>query len=329
MAKEIWKGEDRIYGERRIEDPVITVLISSEPMQRLKKLNQFGLPDEFYHLKGFSRYEHSLGVMYLLQHLGASKEEQVAGLLHDVSHRAFSHVYDWVVGTAGKEDSQDNGHEQFIRGSEIKSILEKHGYSVDMITDYHHFGLLERESPDLCADRVDYVLREIEPGLAKEIFNGLRVFSGQIVCVDKSTASKLGRAFLSRQIDHWGGYEGVSRYSLFSTALKRALELGIIQKQDFLTDDDYIMKKLEASQDKPVLGTLLYLRQNPLPRATEGQTVTKKFRFIDPSFISEDKLVRLTEADDEYRRLLDNARLVNKKGIVVPNLISTNPLGVN
>ena len=328
MAKEIWKGEDKIYGEQRIEDPVITALVSSEPMQRLKKLNQFGLPDELYHLKGFSRYEHSIGVMYLLQHLGASDEEQVAGLLHDVSHTAFSHVYDWVVGTAGKEDSQDDGHEQFIRGSEIKSILEEHGYSVDRITDYHHFGLLERESPDLCADRVDYVLREIDPGLAKEIFIGLRVFNGQIVCAEEATASKLGKAFLNKQINHWGGYEGMSRYSLFSTALKRALELGIIQKQDFLDDDDYIVAKLEASKDKLVQDTLAYLRQNPLPRVTEGQTVTKKFRFIDPSFISEGKLVRLTEVDEEYRQSLENARLANKKGVVVPNLISTNPLGV-
>jgi len=87
--------------------------------------------------------------------------------------------------------------------------------------------------------------------------------------------------------------------------------------------------KLEASKDKLVLDTLAYLRQNPLPRVTEGQTVTKKFRFIDPPFISGDKLVRLTEADGEYRQLLEDARLANNKGIVVPNLISSNPRGVN
>ena len=102
MARETLLAGDRIYGEKRIENPVISALVLSEPMQRLKKLNQFGLPDEFYHLKGFSQYEHSLGVMYLLQHLGTSEEEQVAGLLHDVSHRAFSHVYNWVVGTQAK-----------------------------------------------------------------------------------------------------------------------------------------------------------------------------------------------------------------------------------
>lgn len=327
MANQIWKSNDRIYGEQFIEDPVITALIISGPMQRLKKLNQYGLPNKFHHLIGFSRYEHSLGVMYLLKSLGASREEQVAGLLHDVSHKAFSHVYDWVVGTATKENSQDDGHGQFIGGSEIKSILEEHGYSVDRIIDYHHFGLLERESPDLCADRVDYVLREIETGLAKEIFNGLSVFNGQIVCTDNSIASKLGRVFLSRQIDHWGGYEGLARYSLFSTALKKALEIGLIQKNDFLFDDDYIIVKLEASNDRLVTDTLAYLRQNPLPRVTKGQCVTKKFRYIDPPFISGGKLVRLTEADAEYRQLLDNARLANKKGVVVPKLISTDSLG--
>jgi len=313
---------DRIYGEDRVET-VITALVASQPMQRLKRVNQFGLPDEFYHIKGFSRFEHSLGDMHLLKHLGASEEEQVAGLLHDVSHRAFSHVYDWVVGTAGKEDSQDDNHRQFIQGSQIKLILEAHGYSVDQITDYHNFGLLERDSPDLCADRVDYLLREIEPGLAGEIFSGLKVTNGQIVCADRATASKLGRAFLARQTGHWGGYESVARYYHFSTALKRALEIGIIHKEDFLIDDDYIVAKLESSQDKFILDTLAFLRHNPLPVVTEGITVVKKFRFIDPPFIDHGKLVSLTDIDREYKQSLDQAFQENRKGVVVP--ASPNP----
>ncbi len=258
MAKDKFEL-DKVYGEYKKKSLVMSELIASEPMQRLKRLNQFGLPDRYYHLKGFSRFDHSFGVMLLLRYLGAFEEEQIAGLLHDVSHRAFSHVYDWVVGTAGEENSQDDDHDRFIRGTKIPLILQRHGYLVDRITNYHNFGLLERESPDLCGDRVDYLLREIDPVVAGEIFVGLTTFEGQIVCKDQDTASKLGQAFLSRQIEHWGGWEGVSRYYLFSSVLKRAMVLGIIKKEDFLVDDEYIGGKLEGCIDKIISNTLAEL----------------------------------------------------------------------
>ncbi len=322
MAKERWQEPDRVYGEIRVESPVITALVASRPMQRLQRLNQFGIPDEFYHLTNYSRFEHSLGVMQLLRSLGASEEEQVAGLLHDVSHRAFSHIYDWVVETAGQENSQDEGHEQFIRHSEIAIILESHGFPVDRITDYHHFGLLERDSPDLCADRIDYALRELDIYLAQEIFRGITVFEGQMVCKDLETATELGRAFLGLQTSHWGGYEGVARYYLFSSALKIALEKGIISKDDFLIDDDNIVQKLKIHPDSQIQRILGHLRRNPLPKVSEGPTVVKKFRYVDPPFLTECKLVRLTEIDEDFRELLTRAREENKNGVVVSDLLS-------
>ncbi|HUB93002.1 MAG TPA: HD domain-containing protein [Verrucomicrobiae bacterium] len=86
--------DDRVYGSAEVNSNVLLDLINSQPVQRLKGIAQFGIPDEFYHKQNYSRYEHSVGVMILLQRLGASEEEQIAGLLHDVSHTAFSHVID-------------------------------------------------------------------------------------------------------------------------------------------------------------------------------------------------------------------------------------------
>lgn len=42
---------DKIYGKVEVKSPVMIELIKSAPMQRLKKISQFGVPDEFYHLK--------------------------------------------------------------------------------------------------------------------------------------------------------------------------------------------------------------------------------------------------------------------------------------
>ena len=119
---------DRVYGKVKIESPVLLELIKSKSLQRLKGISQFGIPDEFYYLKNFSRYEHSIGVMILLKQLGASEKEQIAGLLHDVSHTAFSHVIDWVVGEGLTEDFQDNQHKNFIKSSPLTKILKKYNY---------------------------------------------------------------------------------------------------------------------------------------------------------------------------------------------------------
>lgn len=80
---------DKIYGREDIKEPVLQELLKTEPVLRLKGISQFGMPNRYYPFKGFSRYEHSVGVMLLLGRLGASVEEQVAGLLHDVSHLRF------------------------------------------------------------------------------------------------------------------------------------------------------------------------------------------------------------------------------------------------
>ena len=130
---------DSIYGRQLIQEPVLLELIKSKPIQRLKKISQFGIPDEYYHVKNFYRYEHSVGVMILISRLGGSTEEQVAGLLHDVSHTAFSHVIDWVVGEAGDETYQDTRHEDIISSEEISGILKRYKYEPRRIADYHNF----------------------------------------------------------------------------------------------------------------------------------------------------------------------------------------------
>src|SRR5258708_5737147 len=123
---------DQIYGQVEIIEPVLIEIIQSEEIQRLKGINQYGLPDHLYHhKKGFSRFTHSVGVTLLLKHLDASLEEQVAGSLHDVSHRTFSHLYDWVMTDhtqpGVKEDLQDQNHINFITSSNIPQILDKFG----------------------------------------------------------------------------------------------------------------------------------------------------------------------------------------------------------
>jgi len=162
---------DSLYGNFKISENVLEELVNGKSIQRLKGISQFGIPEGYFHRKNFSRYEHSIGVFLLLRKLNASLEEQIAGLLHDVSHTAFSHVIDWVLGDPTKEDYQDLNHLKIISNSEIPKILKKHSFDYERISQLESFPLLERESPSLCADRVDYSLREIHHNGKKDLVN--------------------------------------------------------------------------------------------------------------------------------------------------------------
>lgn len=290
-------------------------------MQRLKGIAQFGVPDEFYHLPNYSRYEHSVGVMLLLKKLGATEEEQIAGLLHDVSHTAFSHVVDWVIGDGKTEDYQDEHHEQYVTNSEIPTILEKHRFSVERIVDYHHFGLLEQDLPDLCADRVDYSLREFPAGVVEVCIPALTAKGNNIVFSNEKAALLFARHFLKQQMKHWGGFEAASRYRLFADVLRQALKDGTITEDDFWQDDAFVVKKLATSKNNKLQNTLRMLRSKSLEYLPKSKTVVhKKFRCVDPLFVDGDKLSRLSKVNKKYKKETEEALRVNKLGIIVPTI---------
>src|SRR5207245_2399122 len=127
----------------------------------LKELHQYGVSYYITHPEEYNRYDHSVGVFAILRLKGASIEEQVAGLLHDVSHTVFSHVGDFIFArSVEKECYQDNIHEWFLNKYGIKEILEKYGFSVSQICHKSgNFLALEQDLPNLCADRIDYNLQ--------------------------------------------------------------------------------------------------------------------------------------------------------------------------
>ena len=153
--------KDIIHGEVEISEPVILELIDSPSIQRLKGIDQAGYSEPYFPNTKHNRFEHSMGDYLLLRKYGAPIEEQINGLIHDVSHSAFSHCIDYVLasGSQKNHDLQDNIFVDFVLKTEIPSILRKYDFDIDYILDEKNFPLQERDLPDLCADRIDYSLR--------------------------------------------------------------------------------------------------------------------------------------------------------------------------
>lgn len=299
------KFNDRVYGEYEFTDPVLIELIKSKAVQRLKEIAQYGVPDEFYHKKGYSRFEHNIGVAILLAKLGASIEEQIAGILHDVSHTAFSHVIDWVIGSNKEEDFQDKiFFETICKDKQILSILKKYNFELENFKHLDNFPLLEQPIPNLCADRIDYCLREIvadgDKKTANTCFNDLTIHNNKICFKSKKVAKIFGKIFLKLQREHWAGDQAVSRYYALAQILKEALNSKIIIFEDFFKNDNYIINKLRNCKNDKIKEKLRKLQYGEFKIKKKD----KKLRFVDPVYLEKGKELRLSTTDSEFKSLL-------------------------
>jgi hypothetical protein len=309
--------EDKLYGTIDIDSPVMIDLINSAPVQRLKGIIQSGVPEK-YNRRSFSRFEHSLGVMFCLKFVGASEEEQIAGLLHDVSHTAFSHTIDWVLETSNNETFQDDNHEDYIENSVIPSILEKYGYSSNRIVDYKNFPLLEQDIPNLCADRLDYSIKEFPYKIAKECLLNLTVKEDLLVFKNEESAFLFADNFLDIQNNLFGGKDSVVKDIIFVDILKKAFEKGAISMEDFWRDDNFVLEKVEKLEDPFIQKRIKILLDKDFNSfELSDKVIYKKFRYVDPFFISGAVLKRLSSKNNKFRKKLEESMKINKQGIHV------------
>ncbi len=318
--------DDKVYGKQHITDPLIIELLESIEVKRLKGIRQNGawwILDRKFRT---TRFEHSFGVYWLLKHFGASEDEQVAGLLHDVNHTAFSHVVDYVLGDPETQDFSDARHRDIILSSSIPSILKRYDLDAYKISDHHSFGLLDNEIPDICCDRLDYCLRDsiccgfVNRQGAAEILDGLVVHDGEIVCKDEKSALRIARLFLRISRFLWSNELQAGSYLLLAEALKVAVKEKIISIDDFYSNDATLLKSLKGSGNKTILDLLGNIRIDAIVPGSKDDHdffAKSKARFIDPKFLDGNGTRRLSEADRAFKKEIENFRDRVKSGFYI------------
>jgi uncharacterized protein len=293
---------DRLYGPHTFTSPVLIELINSPQIQRMKGISQLGPPDKWCWKKGYQRFEHSLGVAILLSKLGAPLETQVAGLLHDIGHTAFSHVSDFLFGDPEKEDLNDKLYFSTISSGEISTILRKYKILPTSIKDIEDFPLLKRKVPNLCADTVDYCLREMcvdgDYENAQILLKGVTNFDGKLAFTSQEIAEKYANQFLKMNHEGWRSWRAVSVYVLMKRMLLIAMDNNIITREDFSGTDQPIIDKLHNSK-LPEIANIIYQLEN---QTYEKIDHPKKTRFTDPDFLQDGKLIRLSSVDPEFAK---------------------------
>lgn len=315
---------DRVYGLIEISDLVLLELMASKPLDRMKRVNQAGASQYIMpEVKVVSRYEHCVGAMLLLRQLGASVEEQIAGLLHDVPHTAFSHVIDIVF-----EDENHEFHERFfekiVKQSEIPEMLQKHGFDVDRVINEHHFGLLEQPAPRLCADRCDYTLRDSlinfqDGAMRYQAFAADMVaYDGRIMMQTPTIAKAFMEQYMKVDRKVYTAPIEIAAYEVLAEALRIALKTGEMTEDDLFEDDDTAMAQLRASKNKDIHAWLDLLTPTFAIKEDKQQYEFHrkgKVRFIDPEVVMEDGVVKtVTQLFPEMQEVLQKHKEQTEQG---------------
>ncbi|CAH7690663.1 hypothetical protein BY996DRAFT_4578999 [Phakopsora pachyrhizi] len=226
--------KDAIYGTVCIDSPCAIEIIDLKDFKRLKNVLQHGITALIGCLPtpSISRFDHSLGAMILVKSAGGTEEAQLAALLHDVAHTAFSHVVDYVFDYVVHEVEKF----QYLETTKIPQILRKYGFNPERILNEELFPLLELPSPEICADRLDYGLRDsVSFGFlslkeSQEIFESILSIDGQLVLSSMRAASILANAYLDSDQNVWADPCQTYLYRLTAKVIKAALLEGTIDR---------------------------------------------------------------------------------------------------
>lgn len=305
---------DPLYGDIAIDDPLILDLLDTPPLQRLRRINQYGGVNYIYPDRlQTTRYEHSLGVWHVLRTLGADRATQVAGLLHDVGHTAFSHMVDQAL-----ESTTEDFHEEYAQHipgmDQVNDLLNRASITLQPIDRY---PALKTPMPAIGADRFDYALRDCiaATGDAVDgtaILRHVTLHDGRMHFTDRAVARTFADAFL-RGI--WGviyAPDVAVVYQALTEMLRAGLRTGWLTHDDLWTDDASVMKKLTAhAAEFPKQHRLFTARFRVEPGTPDKHDfchVKLKIRLIDPPVLQHGTTQPLSHCDPQFAQSLAQAR---------------------
>lgn len=336
-----------LMGDFIISKDIISDAIKNKAMQRMKLVDQGGPVVYFERAPHFARYDHCLGVWGLLKRFGASQEEQLAGLWHDISHTAFSHVADVIFQENDHKHSyQDKIHLWYLSNSNAQEVITKHNLNInDLDPESGKYLMLEQDLPDMCADRIEYNLHTgfVYNILTKDQINNIiehlhfdlieykdnnKIFKEKKWYFDNIISAKqfaLLPLYFMKTV--WNAPYSLALYKTFSQLIKYAFEKNYLSTDifHFGTDED-ILKILQTSKDEKIKQFLkemhniekTFLILNP-DEKNYDEIFNPKFRGIDPLVKEKESTIakRLTNLDQNFKYIYETTKKETEKSIKI------------
>lgn len=275
---------DPIHDFIRVYDHEIKI-IDNPIFQRLRRIRQLSGAHLTYPAAQHTRFEHSLGVMHIASQAGKALNEKgilksddidllrLAGLLHDIGHGPFSHLFEEVI--QQKKFSHEDFGKEIILKSEIGDILSRNGYDKKLVTKIA-FGdsklqyMNEIISGALSADMMDYLLRDGYFTGAEHAQIDHKRITQSLDVHKKKLALERSALYSFESMMH-------SRYQMFKAVYfhktVRSAEVMLLEALR-LSDDEFgftsfNIKEFVKLTDEYVLSTLISSKSSKLKRARQ------------------------------------------------------------
>ncbi len=173
-----------LYGFINIT-PRMGYIIDTPEFKRLHNLRQLGATYLVYPSANHTRFEHSLGVSHLAKKLLLSLKEknpfldviddnlielvQIAGLIHDIGHGPFSHLYDDYIITENDMEHEERGIEIFkkmVKDNTMPFIQEEVNFIIELINPSENsknnwlYQIIANKFCSIDVDKIDYIQRD-------------------------------------------------------------------------------------------------------------------------------------------------------------------------
>ncbi|MBQ8211323.1 MAG: hypothetical protein IJZ27_02195 [Treponema sp.] len=214
----------------------------------------------------YSRLDHSVGVALIIWNFTKDKTQAIAGLLHDVSTTVFSHVSDFRKGDALTQTSTEEPTTKMILSdSALCKLLESDGIEPKDVVDYHIYPIADNEIPSLSADRLEYMYPS---GLALDgswTFEEIaKTYNDLIILKNEENKEELGFKTIEMAELYCKKFcmighilqlnENKLSLQLLSQIMSKAVELNVLQEEDFMTlSESKIIEKIESFISKKTL----------------------------------------------------------------------------
>lgn len=306
--------------------------IETPAMLRLDGISMFPGSDhtKIINLKHFnSRLKHSIGVALIIWNFTKDKKQTLAGLFHDISTPAFSHILDFIHGDYLKQETTEDLTKYMIENSkEIMTLLVRDGIKIEEVCDYHMYPIADNDTPMLSADRLEYTFSD---GLQIDGIFDLqkidRIYKNISILKNENDEIELGfknleiaEEFIYSANKLWhlisGGNEVNIIMQFWTDYLRTLIDKEYIKEEELYKMSEYeIIEKIKKQADKKMIYVLEKFQNiNKIGRSNEEikdkycVSIKQKKRYINPLVNVNETTDRITELSDKAKNIINEIK---------------------
>ncbi|GAB6056296.1 HD domain-containing protein [Methanobacterium alkalithermotolerans] len=298
---------DSVHGNLHINDLEIK-LVDTPQIQRLRRIKQLGFTFLIYPGANHTRFEHSIGTMYLASqmadHLNLDEDKKsilrICALLHDAGHGPFSHVSEAVL-----DDSHEVLTSRVIKNSILGDIISENYDINDIIDIINGKGVLGQIiSGELDVDRMDYLIRDSHyTGVAYGIIDIERLIYNMKLENNLVLDKKGVQAAESTLVARYFMYPSVYQHhttrivnSMFRRSLRKLIDQNIIDSKKIYQYDDADMIMACRNQDGFIKDMIKRMDNRDLFKKVDSLKLSE---LEDPQKIFKIKREQIKKAENE------------------------------